>query len=851
MATLLNPSMEVLTDDQGLVGLEHEPNHPGDNQTYDEDDEFDFNIGGEDDLDPNAENYSTNGSFTNVAGHNGLGDDTSFNYEATEQENHTDTVVAPEEDHQYNGEVNDETLELNVDAPEAPEAPGNANEVDDSDEIEQVGNQYGMEDVVQVHTEEDAEEDIEEEVYYRGTGEEFEGFSNSTQPQPDHGHECVETATSVDNVSGDDELDTAGLEVAVPEDPFSGSKSAIVETREIEAVEVLDEDDVTTFGLEADEAADGEVLEEHTQYVDGEVGGGEPSYEDGDQEELSSHKDSIVDPADEAQDQESWDREEHDVEGSDTRPKVTISYQSHEYSLFAESSDQDPDYYFLADLDSLHQPLSQLLANIRDVISDEITPSQEVSLRVNGLGFEFAESTTKDFLDETTLAHIIEINKQLIANEGGSPSPILHCYLALRPSCLHRFSELSKAADEGKGLSDIAMFYDDASTDESAEDHEDHDFSQDIISDSPSLEEAVDHDDTTGKNDGSNDTEQYHNPFRTTEEQFQTIDDVMIPNTAEDELSEREDLSVEALGGGSSEFEKANVFESVSGDIDEGFETDTVEAPDYGRDPSGQNESTYDQPTAEAVEVADVEQHAEMQTDSAKEDYGNINGETSILSPRITCGKVDLCLCFECLRPHIVGWGDYCSLVLLPETHTLSHTTVHTDDGDPVVFNFTMSSIADINDQEIVVDPADNNNGNDDDYLDLGNDEGNDGTYARPIDSVVTIGDEADGSSAPLGISPQASQHSSATATLDGNDHGAENVVPVNQDPTDSRDPQNEIESDTSNGEIDEIDWNHDEEGDLDDANQNPAALSPSSPSAKRNREEDENVDGMGDENGA
>lgn len=858
--------MEVVAEDQGPMGLERELSHAGTIPTFDQEDEFDLTIGGEDDMDANAGDYSTQGAYIDEVDETELRDETSFNYEVEEQGNPANVVLAHEEDDQYNDDENNEMLELDVDATEATDI---VNEVDESNEIEQGGSPSGIETAVQDRIEEPAEDIVEEEVYYQETSNEIESFNKSVQDHADHSPSYMEHLTSVDIVSSNEELQNTKIESAVHEDQVLGSESVIVEVEKIEASEVLASGEAAAFGLEAGVPMQGEVHEEQTQYVGGKFGGGEPSYDGDDQDQLSSRKASIADLAEGVQEQESWDEEEHDNESSDIHPKVTVSYQSQEYSLFAESSDQDPDYYFLADLDSLHQPLSQLLASIREIISDEISSSQEVFLRVNGLGFEFAESTTKEFLDETTFAQIIEVNRQLIDNEGGSPSPVLHCYLGLRPSCLHRFSELSKAAEEGKGLSDIAMFYDDASVDGSAEAIDEHDFSQDMISESPSLDGApVGDDDNTGKNGGSNDVEQYYNPFRTTEEQFSTKDDATVPNTAEDEFAEQEELSAEALGIDSTEFDDANAFENPSRDTGDELENNTAEALEYDHDSSGDQEGAYNQPTAEDTEVGDIEQHTEVQTDLFKEDNGNVDGETFFLSPRSVCGAVDLCLCFDCLLPNLMDSDGSLSLVPLPETHISFSRRAHIDGGAHTACNVTTGFAeeggkkaghielrrkdmeADIDDQESVANPDDDKDVNDDDYLDLGNDEGDDGSNEQPMDSVITADDESAKTPAPVGISPQMSHHSSATATLDGEDHGFEGTLAFsNQNSTNPRDAQNEADSDASNGE-DEIDWNHDEDGDLDDADQNPTALSPSSPSAKRNREEDENATGTGDENG-
>lgn len=636
--------MEVVTEDQGPRGFEHELSQIVDATTDNQDDEFDFTIGGEDDLDPNAEDYQTHGVVSGEAGQNEV-DEISVNYKAEDQEGDTNEVLALAEDEQRD-DANDEMHELNDDHAGAIEY---ANEGDENNATEQTRSRSEEETVEQNPTEEHVEDVVEEEIYYQMAEEESEAFEDNAQPEPDHEPVDMEHATSVDYASGNEEVDNHD-EARVDEDQVSGSQNVVIEIEQSAAVE---------------------LREEQSQYVGGDIGGGEPSFDNDDQDNMSSKDDSVTDPVDKSQDHGIWDVEEHDDEDSDRRPQVTISYQSQDYSLFAEFPDQSPDHYFLSDLDLLHSPLSQLLASIREVISDEIATAQEVFLRVNGLGFEFAESTTKDFLDATTFAHIIEVNKQLVANEGGSPSPILECYIGLRPSCLHRFSELSKAAEEGKGLSDVAMFYDDVSANESMEEYEEHDFSQDMISDSPSLDDAaiVDND-TTGNNIDANDTEQYFNAFQPTEEPLQSIDEPNIPVVEEGEFAEQGEYSAEALSVDSTEFEGAKAFENVSGDVDDELHANNAEALDFTRDSSGHDEGVYDQSITEDAGVVDVDLNDEMRTELSQEHNGQIDGKTFILLSMRAFGTVDACFYSECLPSQCVDLDDLRSPVSMSETHT-------------------------------------------------------------------------------------------------------------------------------------------------------------------------------------
>lgn len=74
-----------------------------------------------------------------------------------------------------------------------------------------------------------------------------------------------------------------------------------------------------------------------------------------------------------------------------TRHEMYISYGNTDYRLFAKSEADDPNKYFLSDMAALELPLGQLLSSLRDVISDELSPLDELVMHVDGLGLEFSE----------------------------------------------------------------------------------------------------------------------------------------------------------------------------------------------------------------------------------------------------------------------------------------------------------------------------------------------------------------------------------------------------------------------------------------------------------------------------
>ncbi|KAI0022063.1 hypothetical protein F4780DRAFT_244920 [Xylariomycetidae sp. FL0641] len=141
-----------------------------------------------------------------------------------------------------------------------------------------------------------------------------------------------------------------------------------------------------------------------------------------------------------------------------TRHELYISYGETDYRLFAKSEDDDPNHYFLSDVSALDLPLVQFLASLRDVISGEISPLDELVLHVDGLGLEFSESTTSDFLTKYTFGDIVVLYDNLLRNDTAQPAAELDMYLMVRPNCKQRLLALLDSADAGRGLSEVAVY---------------------------------------------------------------------------------------------------------------------------------------------------------------------------------------------------------------------------------------------------------------------------------------------------------------------------------------------------------------------------------------------------------
>ncbi|KAI1340469.1 hypothetical protein F5Y15DRAFT_40729 [Xylariaceae sp. FL0016] len=140
------------------------------------------------------------------------------------------------------------------------------------------------------------------------------------------------------------------------------------------------------------------------------------------------------------------------------RHEMFISYGETDYKLFAKSEGDDPNQYFLSDMTALELPLAQFLSSLREVISEEISPLDELVLHVDGLGLEFSESTGTDFLEKFTFGDILNLFDQLVKNDEADPPPDLYSYLMVRPNCSQRLVALMDSANTGRGLSEVAVY---------------------------------------------------------------------------------------------------------------------------------------------------------------------------------------------------------------------------------------------------------------------------------------------------------------------------------------------------------------------------------------------------------
>jgi len=157
-------------------------------------------------------------------------------------------------------------------------------------------------------------------------------------------------------------------------------------------------------------------------------------------------------------------------------PEVTVHYNQGRYSLLGAPSD-DPDSYFLSDPKELDGSLSQFLASIRAVISDEIAPEDELVVRIEALDLEFGEKSNQKFLNRS----FYDIFRcfSALSLELPKNSQELELDLLMRRDCEMRFIELLQEAgladeqlDHSAGFGDMdedALLPDEDSVDDYSE----------------------------------------------------------------------------------------------------------------------------------------------------------------------------------------------------------------------------------------------------------------------------------------------------------------------------------------------------------------------------------------------
>jgi hypothetical protein len=154
---------------------------------------------------------------------------------------------------------------------------------------------------------------------------------------------------------------------------------------------------------------------------------------------------------------------------------VMVLYNGVKYELCASVHNEDPETYFFAGSDNLDAPLWQFFGRLRDVIKDEIEPSDDLVIEVPQLKLEFGEvchdnaiifpghcidllqGPSNEFLDKHTFRDILNLYRRFKYNDGleDAELPQLVLQLVTKPNCQERFAMLTEAADAGRGWSEF------------------------------------------------------------------------------------------------------------------------------------------------------------------------------------------------------------------------------------------------------------------------------------------------------------------------------------------------------------------------------------------------------------
>lgn len=875
-----------------------------------QDEEFDFDIGGpEDNLDTETGAESTKEGLAYQADANDALDNTYTYQEPDESVQHPVEESYDQEDHDEGyGEDAFDTSELDAAAgtgteefgenlngvhPEAvhPEGDKNADQAD-KDQLEEF----------ELH---------DDEISYEETAGEFESFDDVAQSNAEQAHGTVDTATSVEythheenqfeaHVDAEDDIDAlveGNILKEMVEDEvtmagnFDGKEHVV--HRESHTVSedessnsVRNDRELLSEVNPADEMGEIEVAEAAEATIA--IHSNDSGHADGSEEHADAEDDMPVaqedaGPVDGSLAAADWVEDGHeDQQHPDEQPNPRVFWRSEEFRLFAESPDDDPDTYFFKDDESLRQPLSQFLSGLRQVIANELAPSEELFVKVDGLGLEFGETTTASFIEKITFGQILDLRSRLLEFDDGSESHELYLYLDARPSCLHRFDELTKGAQEGLGLSHLALYYEDASTDMPADEDEEDQYEgpRDIYSDDVSLNESIDEQQEDSHKDRQ--AEQSFNPFSITEAQRHAIE--TAPSVAE-EGGEKNSPSADRVGAHGIDDGTGDTG-LVPGEDQDGLDLDATDDMDYvpiDEDLQGTMSGLDEAKDVATEELGEDYGDGGDDEDAANDEIVGEEGDTIVLEEdsrekhdptdgkkpsfykSSECSAPQVCCCDECMSseptsPYLrgglstnLGLASQVSGYLLPRDGysgaqheacairdsigctPLAARDLETFITDPSSFLFKENNTANLHFQDH--DAAEN-----DDYLDIGN-----------VDDNVDTADNQPYEYAEHAVTPGPITHdSSATATLDGDDHGNEDGAHVAHDLVDAShavEASNQPDADPSQNELDEIDWKEEGEDDEDDvADQNSTDPSLSSISVKRSRQEDEDNDGPGDE---
>lgn len=826
--------MESTLGDQAQFpdpGVGHHLEHVQVNQ----EDDFDFEIGGDDGFDLTEEAENEGGDLVDLSETARDHVDQQDMYQLQEQE--PPATVAQNED---NKDHDDSYQEIDASLLDTENFAATTEFTQDI--------QTGYEVADQEVSDKNTETFSQEENYYEETAGDFGALDDSLQQEPVLDHDLLNNATSVDDVHAKDDFQEPA-DIAGENETETGNNAG--QETEVIAVTVQNVEILENF--EPEDATQIRTAAVHTENDDARNDTADATL---------AHDRTEGEAVAQSSDQSDWNEEGNDHDDSNVSPIVTVSYRGQEYSMFAQAAEDDPDTYFLDDIDSLYQPLSEFFENLRQVISSEIEAGHELFVRIDGLGLEFGESTAKEFVDQTTLAQIIEVNDKLSQNDGGSQHAELYIFLSARSNPVQRFAELAKGAEEGHGLSHFEQYYEESPAGVSLlDDEEKYDLSQDVGSEPLSPEEPSGESEQVDEGIDNLDAEHGQHPFQIDDQQL-SPHDVAITETvgaeAEAELvenaadgnfeqaetvdtnvngiSDDQEVDDTNLGLSSTELEAVPEEHNFGDAIPVVGQVETEMGQDWEHD-----EDVEPQVELSATEAENPAEQTELMIDNFEEGNEHSDGENPFSMSTSSCLAPCFCVCNRCLHlalEDIDGKADQLSSVLpvcSPRSTDTRSFLLSDADWDHLMFNHQPKhpTAANTEAQDMAA-----NVPNDEDYLDLGQDADN-----QPATIDTSAAEQFD-------IEQRITPNSSATATLNGEEHGQGNEAVATQDFADLGDETPNQQQQNEQNEDDEIDWNHEDDNDVGVADQSPTDLSPSSLSAKRSRQEDGGIDGLGEDSG-
>ncbi|KAH0556742.1 hypothetical protein GP486_005469 [Trichoglossum hirsutum] len=136
---------------------------------------------------------------------------------------------------------------------------------------------------------------------------------------------------------------------------------------------------------------------------------------------------------------------------------VVVIYEGNEISLFPPFKDDTSDTFFLPDESLARANICDLFEAIRSVLAGSISEDDELNTTVECLGLELSEDSIH--ARTTTLSQIVDLYVQLFRQDGVDEPDPLYMTLTTKVRFSKRFNEISSAAADGKGISQLPFWH--------------------------------------------------------------------------------------------------------------------------------------------------------------------------------------------------------------------------------------------------------------------------------------------------------------------------------------------------------------------------------------------------------